>query len=218
MKKSMPDDKSFIILISIFVGSITIASVLATKIITVFGFFVPAGVLAYSLTFICTDVISEIWGKKRANQTVLGGFIALLFVLILVRISIVWPKAPFWNQEAAFSVILGSTSRIIIASFIAYLVSQFHDVWAFHFLKKITKNRHLWLRNNLSTAVSQFIDSFLFITIAFYGVMPIWPLIFGQWVIKFAIALLDTPVIYFVIWYIREHVGITPERSMEPVN
>ena len=95
----MINDRFFIILISIFVGSITIASVLATKIINVFGLFVPAGVLAYSLTFICTDVISEIWGKNRANQTVLGGFIALLFVLILVRMSLIWPKAPFWNQE-----------------------------------------------------------------------------------------------------------------------
>ncbi len=214
----MIDNKAFIILISIFVGSITIASVLATKIINVFGFFVPAGVLAYSITFICTDVISEIWGKKRANQTVIGGFITLLFVLILVRISLIWPKAPFWDQEAAFQTILGSTSRIIIASFIAYLASQFHDVWAFHFWKKLTKDRHLWLRNNLSTAVSQFIDSFLFITIAFYGVMPIWPLILGQWVIKFAIAVLDTPVIYFVVWYIRERLSVTVEQSMEPVS
>lgn len=214
----MIDNKAFIILISIFVGSITIASVLANKIISVFGFFVPAGVLAYSITFICTDVISEIWGKNRAKQTVLGGFIALLFVLILVRISLIWPKAPFWNQESAFQTILGSTSRIIIASFIAYLASQFHDVWAFHFWKKLTKDRHLWLRNNLSTAVSQFIDSFLFITIAFYGVMPIWPLILGQWVIKFAIAVLDTPVIYFIVWYIRERLSVTVDQSMEPVS
>jgi len=218
MKELNIGDKSFIILLSIFVGSITIASVLATKIINVFGLFVPAGVLAYSLTFICTDVISEVWGKNRANQTVLGGFIALLFVLILVRISLIWPKAPFWNQEPAFQAILGSTSRIIIASFIAYLASQFHDVWAFHFWKKLTKKRHLWLRNNFSTAVSQFIDSFLFITIAFYGIMPVWPLILGQWVIKFAIAVMDTPLIYLVVWLIRERLGTSVESSMEPVS
>ena len=76
----------------------------------------------------------------------------------------------------------------------------------------------LWLRNNFSTAVSQFIDSFLFITIAFYGVMPIWPLIFGQWVIKFAIAVMDTPLIYLSVWFIRERVGITVEKGMEPVS
>lgn len=202
------DYKAFIILLSIFVGSITIASILATKIINVFGLFVPAGVLAYSITFICTDVISEVWGKERAKYTVVGGFVALIVALLLVQLSLVWPKAPFWTGEQAFQSILGSTSRIIIASFTAYLVSQFHDVWAFHFWKKVTNERHLWLRNNLSTVVSQFLDSFLFITIAFYGVMPIWPLIIGQWVIKFGIAVLDTPVIYFVVWMVRKKIGL----------
>ena len=207
MENSAPGDRAFIILLSIFIGSITIASVLASKIIDVFGLFMPAGVLAYSITFICTDVISEIWGKKRANATVLGGFIALLCVLLLVQLSLVWPKAPFWTNEAAFNSILGSTSRIIVASFIAYLISQFHDVWAFHFLKKVTKERHLWLRNNLSTAVSQFLDTFIFITIAFYGVMPIGSLIFGQWIVKMTIALLDTPVIYLVVHKVRRSMG-----------
>ena len=211
------DRRGFIIVLSIFVGSIVIASVLANKIISVFGLFVPAGVLAYSITFICTDVISEIWGKQRAKQTVFGGFIALIAVLILVQISLAWPKAPFWKGEEAFQAILGSTSRIIIASFIAYLISQFHDVWAFHFWKKITSDRHLWLRNNLSTATSQFIDSFLFITIAFYGIMPIWPLIIGQWVIKLGIALLDTPVIYFTVWLIRDKLDGKLKSRLKPV-
>ncbi|QTA79898.1 Putative queosine precursor transporter [Desulfonema limicola] len=199
----LQEDKAFIILISIFIGSITISSILATKIISMAGFFVPAGVLAYSITFICTDVISEIWGKKRAGNTVIGGFIALLSVLILVQMSLAWPKAPFWNHEEAYRTILASTSRIIIASFAAYTISQFHDVWAFHFLKKLTSGHHLWLRNSLSTAVSQFLDSFIFITIAFYGVMPVWPLITGQWFIKVSIALLDTPFIYLIVWAIR---------------
>lgn len=200
-------DRSFIILLSVFIGCITIASVLASKIITVFGLFVPAGVLAYSVTFICTDVISEIWGRQRANYTVLGGFVALVCALILVQLSLAWPKAPFWNNDEAFSLVLGATSRIIVASFIAYLVSQFHDVWAFHFWKKVTNGRHLWLRNNLSTVVSQFLDSSIFITIAFYGEMPVASLIIGQWIIKVAIAVMDTPVIYFVLYLIRKRVG-----------
>lgn len=204
MPKFAGDEKSFIILLSIFVGSITIASVLANKIINVFGLFVPAGVLAYSMTFLMTDAISEIWGKETAKRTVFGGFIGLIAVLLLIQISLVWPKAPFWKQEAAYQTIMGSTSRIIIASFIAYLVSQFHDVWAFHFWKKITGGRHLWLRNNFSTAVSQFIDSSLFITVAFYGVMPVWPLIWSQWLVKLAIAFLDTPIIYGIVWLLRK--------------
>lgn len=211
--KIVADDKTFIILMSIFVASITIASVLANKILNVFGLFVPAGVLAYSITFLMTDVISEIWGKEKAKHVVIGGFIGLVIVLILVQISLVWPKAPIWDQAEAYQTILGSTSRIIVASFTAYLVSQFHDVWAFHFWKKITSNRHLWLRNNLSTAASQFIDSLLFIFIAFYGVLQIWPLIWGQWIIKLAIALLDTPIIYVVVWLIQRKFGLHDEKS-----
>jgi uncharacterized integral membrane protein (TIGR00697 family) len=204
MDKFAGDEKSFIILLSVFVGCITIASVLANKIIGVFGLFVPAGVLAYSITFIMTDAISEIWGKKTAKRTVFGGFIGLIVVLLLIQVSVVWPNAPFWKQGAAYQTIMGNTSRIIIASFIAYLVSQFHDVWAFHFWRNITGGRHLWLRNNCSTAVSQFIDSALFITVAFYGVMPVWPMIWSQWLVKLGIAFLDTPVIYGVVWLLRK--------------
>jgi uncharacterized integral membrane protein (TIGR00697 family) len=200
---SINDHKAFIIIVSIFIGSITIASVLASKIITIFGLFVPAGVLAYAVTFVCTDTISEVWGKKRANEVVFGGFVALLVVLAFIRLSLVWPAAPFWKSDAAFGSILGSTSRIIIASFIAYLISQYHDIWAFHFLGRITHQKHLWLRNNLSTMISQLLDSVFFIGIAFYGSMPIGPLIFGQWVVKMAIAMLDTPIVYLVVWHLK---------------
>lgn len=210
MDTNSAGDRAYILLLSIFIGCITIASVLASKIITIMGLFVPAGVLAYSITFICTDVISEIWGRERANITILGGFVALVTVLLLVQSSLVWPKAPFWDNDIAFRSVLGATSRIIVASFIAYLVSQYHDVWAFHFWKRITNDRHLWLRNNLSTAVSQFLDSFIFITIAFYGVMPIGSLIVGQWIVKMAIAVLDTPLVYFIVYLIRRKCGTHP--------
>lgn len=195
--------KAFLILNSIFVGSLVIASVLASKIITVFGLVVPAGVLAYCVTFVVTDVISELWGREKANSVVFGGFVALVFSLLLVRLAVVWPPAPFWSHDAAFRTVLDSTSRIIVASFSAYLLSQYHDVWAFHLLRRLSGGRHLWLRNNLSTAVSQLIDTVVFITIAFYGVMPIAPLILGQWVIKLIIAVLDTPVMYAVVWLLK---------------
>jgi hypothetical protein len=194
----------YTIWLSLFVSCITISSILANKIISVMGIYVPAGVIAYSITFIATDVISEVWGKERARDAVFGGFIALFVVFVLIQISLIWPNAPFWTNNDAFASILGSTSRIIIASLTAYLISQMHDVWAFHFWKRMTNNRHLWLRNNLSTAVSQFLDSFIFVTIAFYGVMPIWPLIYGQWLIKFLIAVLDTPIVYGVVIMIQK--------------
>lgn len=205
--------KAFVVLNSIFVGSLVIASVLASKIITVFGMVVPAGVLAYCITFVATDVVSELWGRDKANTVVLGGFVALLFSLILVRFALLWPPAAFWPHDPAFRTILDSTSRIIVASFIAYLLSQFHDVWAFHLLRRLTGGRHLWIRNNVSTAVSQLIDTVVFITIAFYGVMPITPLILGQWVLKLTIALLDTPVIYIVVWLLKNRRWAPPQPA-----
>jgi uncharacterized integral membrane protein (TIGR00697 family) len=197
------EDRAFILLISMFVGALVISSVLASKIITVLGLFVPAGVLAYCITFVVTDVVSEIWGKERANRVVFSGFITLLATFLLIRLALAWDAAPFWREQRAFSTVLGSTSRIIIASFIAYLTSQYHDVWSFHIWRKWTAERHLWLRNTASTVVSQFIDTVIFITIAFYGTMPVFPLIKGQYFIKVLIAVLDTPFVYLVIILIR---------------
>jgi len=208
------EDRSFILLVSIFVGALVISSILASKIITIFRLFVPAGVLAYCITFVATDVISEIWGRERAGRVVFSGFVALLVTFLLIRLALLWDAAPIWRgQEAfssvlgsgqeAFSSVLGSTSRIIAASLVAYLASQYHDVWAFHVWRKATRERHLWLRNTASTVVSQFIDTLIFITIAFYGTIPVIPLIEGQYVIKVLIALLDTPFVYLAVILIR---------------
>ncbi|MFQ5867531.1 MAG: queuosine precursor transporter [bacterium] len=197
------EEKAYILLIAIFVGGLVIAGVLASKIVNVAGLTVPAGVLAYSITFPITDIICEVWGRKRGKYVVFSGFMTLLVVLGLIRLALLWPRAPFWTQEEAFARILGSTSRIIIASFIAYLVSQYHDIWAFHFWRKVTKGKYLWLRNNASTFVSQFIDTSIFITIAFYGSMPVFTLIKGQYIIKLLIAILDTPVVYCGVWLIK---------------
>ena len=197
------EDRAFILLVAIFVGALVISSVLASKIITIFGLFVPAGVLAYCITFVATDVISEIWGRERAGRVVFSGFVALLVTFLLIRLALLWDAAPIWRGQEAFSSVLGSTSRIIVASFVAYLASQYHDVWAFHIWRKATRERHLWLRNTASTVVSQFIDTLIFITIAFYGTIPVIPLIKGQYVIKVLIALLDTPFVYLAVILIR---------------
>jgi uncharacterized integral membrane protein (TIGR00697 family) len=197
------EDRSFILLVSIFVGALVISSILASKIITIFRLFVPAGVLAYCITFVATDVISEIWGRERAGRVVFSGFVALLVTFLLIRLALLWDAAPIWRGQEAFSSVLGSTSRIIVASLVAYLASQYHDVWAFHVWRKATRERHLWLRNTASTVVSQFIDTLIFITIAFYGTIPVIPLIEGQYVIKVLIALLDTPFVYLAVILIR---------------
>lgn len=191
---------SFFVLTALFTGSLVIAAVLAAKVVVVGPFIVPAGVLAFSLTFLCTDIIAEVYGKKAAHQTVLAGFIALIATLILIRISLVWPEAPFWKGQEGFESILGTSERIIIASIVAYLISQNADVWVFSKLRRLTNGRFLWLRNNLSTIVSQFLDSVVFVLIAFYGSLPVFEIIIGQWAVKSLIALLDTPFIYAGVW------------------
>jgi uncharacterized integral membrane protein (TIGR00697 family) len=165
------------------------------------------GVFAYCITFVCADVISEIWGRRCANTVVLAGFIGLGFSFLLIQLALWWPAAPFWSQEEAFHSILGMAPRIIAASLVAYVLSQFHDVWLYTLLKDRTRGRHLWLRNNLATILSQLIDSVVFITIAFYGVLPVWPLIVGQWAVKVAIALCDTPLVYAAVWCVRRYIA-----------
>ena len=192
-------ETGFVILTAVFVASLVIASVLASKIIQVWAFYVPAGVLAYSLTFLCTDIVGEVYGKDASRKVVLSGFIALVAVLLLTQVSLVWTAAPFWQNQDAFNSVLGATNRIIIASLVAYIISQYTDVWVFSRLKAMTNGRFFWLRNNGSTALSQLIDSVIFISIAFYGVMPLFELIIGQWVIKLLIALLDTPIAYALV-------------------
>jgi uncharacterized integral membrane protein (TIGR00697 family) len=196
-----------LLLSGIFCACLVAAAVLATKIVSIGGFSVPAGVLAYCITFVCADVISEIWGRRCANMVVLAGFVGLGLTFLLVQLALRLPAAPFWNQEEAFRGVLGMTPRIIAASLTAYVLSQFHDVWLYTLLKDRMRGRHLWLRNNLATMLSQLIDSVVFIVIAFYGVMPVGSLILGQWAVKAVLALCDTPLVYAMVWCIRRHIG-----------
>lgn len=206
-------DTTLIMLASVFVTSLVIANVLATKIWVIGSIFIPAGVIAYPITFLLTDVIGEVWGKKTANQVVWAGFFCSILAASLGYLAVWLPAAPFYQHQEAFSSMFGMVGRITVASLIAYIVSQSHDIWLFHFLKERTKGRHLWLRNNLSTMTSQFIDTVLFIAIAFGGVIPLMPLLgmmLGQWSVKIVLALLDTPLCYFFVGIISRRVN-TPE-------
>ncbi|NDV27456.1 queuosine precursor transporter [Desulfovibrio sp. JC010] len=204
MLSSTFERKAFTLLTSLFIGSLVMAAVVSTKIINIFGFYAPAGVLAYSITFIVSDIISEIWGKERANEVIHCGFIALLTAIALSWAALYWTPAPFWHGQEGFASVLASTPRIVLASLLAYLVSQTNDVRIFHLLRRMTGGKHLWLRNNLSTIVSQLIDSTIFVTVAFYGVMPVTDIIIGQWVAKVAIAFLDTPLVYAGVSLLRQ--------------
>jgi len=188
--------------ISVVVALIVIANVIAGKIVVIGSFFVPAAVIVYASTFLLTDIISEKWGKQQAQKAVWAGFYANIILVVAVLIAINWKSAPFAAEFSdAFSSVLGLVPRVVLASMAAYLVSQHHDIFAFHWWKKKTGGRYLWLRNTASTVVSQAIDTGIFITIAFYGVMDIVPLLIGQYVIKLVIAIVDTPFMYGIRWF-----------------
>lgn len=186
----------------LFLTCLLLSNILASKIVSFGCLIVPAAIVLYPLTFLFTDVVSELEGKKSARDLVIMGFLMSLFMVIVIFIGKLLPAAPFWHHQQAYETILGSTSRIVFASMIAYVISQNHDVWAFHWWKQKTAGRHLWLRNNLSTIGSQLIDSVLFIGIAFAGSYPlstIGTMIASQYAVKVGIALLDTPFCYLLV-------------------
>jgi uncharacterized integral membrane protein (TIGR00697 family) len=186
--------------IGIFVGLVVMAQILANKIVLFGTFTLPAGVIVYATSFLVTDILCEFYGKKKALEAVWGGFLASILLVLAVKIAVAWPPAPFWTGQEAFQSTLQLTERIVLGSLVAYVISQNWDVRVFHKLKEMTGGRHLWLRNNVSTMTSQALDTAIFITIAFYGVLPVVPMIIGQYIVKLVIAALDTPFIYGVHW------------------
>lgn len=196
MKKT---EQNLQMLLGIFVVSLIVANIVSAKIVSFWGLVIPAAIVAYPLTFLITDVIGEIWGKEMANRAVKIGFICQLISLVLISLSILLPVAPFADNQAEFVGIMKSSFRVVAASLVAYLVSQNWDVWLFHKLKEKCNGKHKWLRNNASTLTSQMIDTAIFITIAFWGVVPnIWVMILSQYLIKAVYALLDTIPFYLL--------------------
>lgn len=199
--------KNLVIMNCFFVAALLIANVVASKVVSLWGLVVPAAVVAYPWTFLCTDVIGQIWGKAEANRTVRIGFTVQLFALGLIACAMALPVAPFATEfQAVFVSVLGSSWRFVLASLVAYLFSQSWDVWVFHKIKDAIAARNggnssagRWIWNNASTMTSQVIDTAIFITIAFYGVVPNLALmILSQYVVKLFIAAFDTPVFYIL--------------------
>ena len=198
------------IAIGIYAALTVVANIIAVKVIAVgevpvIGLIVgPAGVIVYASTFLVTDILTELYGKEYGKRAVITGLAANIVAIISILIALRWTPAPFVSPEfeQSFERILGFAPRIVIASIIAYIISQTHDVYAFHFWKEKTKGRFLWFRNNASTMVSQLIDTVIFITIAFYGVFgtnEVLSLIVGQYILKLMIAAVDTPFMYIAV-------------------
>ena len=199
------EETIFLLLSCCFVVLLVVSNIIASKIIMVGSLVGPAAVICYSLTFALSDTIAEVWGKERTRLVVNIGFFVTILSAVFIRIAIAMPAAPFWESQGEYALILGSNFRIVVASLCAYLISQHHDIWAFAFWKNKTGGKYLWLRNNFSTGVSQFIDTSLFIVLAFYGTgTPLVALIVGQYIIKLVIAVADTPLVYLFVYLIKK--------------
>ncbi len=194
----MVKENGLTILRVLFVTSLIIANVIAGKVVDLWGLIIPAAFVTYGFTFLFTDLISEIYGKKEAIKTVWFGFGATVFASILIFMGQLMPSAVFAKEAGqAYNILLGMNYRFVIASMAAYLIAQHIDVLLFHFWKKLTGGKHKWLRNNLSTMISQLVDTAIFITIAFVGSVPsLGVMIISQYVGKLFIALIDTPLFY----------------------
>ena len=151
--------------------------------------------------------MSEVYGRGRAQLLVWMGYWANLNVLLLSYFAVKLPPSDFWGNQEAFATTLGSVWKIVLASLLAYLAAQSHDVWAYHFWKSKTNGKHMWLRNNLSTVSSQLIDSLVFNGIAFYLLGELSTIEFlkgvvGYWLLKVVIAALDTPLVYTLHYWL----------------
>lgn len=220
----------YLILGLLFVTSLIVSNLIFKKFFyyypfnsSLFGvklFEISVGILPYPITFLITDLISEIYGKKKANEVVFGGIIASFFAMGIIYISNVVP-ATSWSpvSDEMFSTVFGSTSIAVISSMLAYLFAQFVDIQIYHFWKSITKGKHLWLRNNFSTFLSQFIDTAtVLILLCSFGEIQ-WGLFTGLlmagFLFKVIIAALDTPILYIFVFFIRKRFKLEIDQEIE---
>ena len=184
----------------VFASLAMLANILAAKIVLIGEWAVPAGTLVFITTYLITDLISEIWGKKEAQKAVWAGFYINIMAAVSIWIAVNWTPAAF-NLEFSeqFSAVLSGSWRIFAASMLAYLVSMHLDVIFFHKIKEKTQGKYLWLRNNLATIPANFLGAIIFAYIAFYGLVPdIWSLVFTLAIVQSIMVLIDTPVAYLI--------------------
>ncbi len=211
-------DNIYLILAALFIASLVASNLIFQKFFywEPFGWFrfeVSVGILPYPITFLITDILSEIYGKKKANKVVIAGIFASFFSMFIILIADVAPaieSSPIDDQT--FHQVFGLSPLAVFASMMAYLFAQFIDIKIFHFWKKLTKGKHLWLRNNFSTFASQFIDTFvvLFLLCSF-NILP-WnlftSLLISGFLFKVIVAALDTPILYIIVFAFRKRFNL----------
>lgn len=188
------------LLIALYVTFVVVAQVLAAKIsefnLGFAKFYVPSGVIVFSITYLLTDVVNERFGRKETHRMIFIAFVSQVAMALFFWIGVNMNAAPFWGLQESWAQIFNLVPRITLASWIAFLVCENLDAVIYAWFKKVTRGKYLWMRNSLSSLPSLALDSIIFISIAFWGIVPIAPLIFGQIVIKWIIGLIDIPFMY----------------------
>ena len=202
-----------------FVTTLVISNIIAVKLVGIFRLYLPAAVILFPVAYIFGDVLTEVYGYGRARQVIWTGFLCNLLAVIAIWIAGRLPAAPFWSAgvyaspelaQQAYQAILGFSPRLLVASFIAYLVGEFLNSYVLAKLKVKTAGRFLWLRTISSTLVGEGADSALFISIAFWGILATGDLgraILSQWLFKVAYETLATPLTYWVVRALKRAEG-----------
>jgi queuosine precursor transporter len=221
----------YLFLAALFITSLVVSNLIFQKFfvwqpfgeVTVFGasiFEVSVGILPYPITFLITDLISEIFGKRMANKVVVAGIFASVFSLLIVYTAAAAP-ATSWSPvaDAQFTNVFGNTIVAVFASMMAYLLAQFVDIQIYHFWKRVTQGKHLWLRNNFSTFSSQFIDTFavVFLLSAFGEISwdRFWGLVIAGFLFKIMIAVADTPVLYVLVYAVKKRFNLKTNEEID---
>jgi queuosine precursor transporter len=218
----------YLILAGLFIASLVVSNLIFQKFFHwdffgIYTFEISVGILPYPVTFLITDLISEIYGRKKANEVVTAGIFASLFSLIIIY-SADFVPATSWSpiDNALFTRVFGATGIAVFASMTAYLLAQYIDIYLFHFWKKLTSGRHLWLRNNFSTFLSQFVDTFsvLFLLCSFNKIE--WelfgPLLLSGFLFKVLVAACDTPFLYAGVYLLRRKFNLKKGGELDLEN
>ena len=230
LKDKLLAQRIYIFLGALFITSLVVSNLIFQKFfywypvdVEFFGsrlFEISVGILPYPITFLITDLISEIYGKKRANDVVVAGIFASFFSMLIVYTANAVPATP-WSpvQNETFTTVFGSTAIAVIASMMAYLLAQFVDIQIYHFWKNLTKGKHLWLRNNFSTFSSQFVDTAtVLLLLCSFGKIE-WDkflgLLVAGFLFKVFIALIDTPLLYLGVYIFRRRFKLKVNEEID---
>ncbi len=203
----------FLVFAGLFVTCLLTANVIATKLIAVGGLVLPAGVVIFPISYIVGDVLTEVYGYAAARRVIWLGFACNALMVAAIWVAGELPPAPLWRGQTAYAEVFAQTPRILVASFLAYLAGEFANSAVLAKMKIATRGRWLWTRTVGSTIVGQGLDSLLFVTLAFAGLVPVAALtgiVLAQWVAKVAYEAAATPLTYLVVGWLkaRERVDV----------